>query len=1558
MSLSCNNNNAKNHNKKDWNAVVSPMDVGKDGSAAYARILENNSDTFIFEIYLIDPETGREVVEFISPNLRSNEKGDKGDPGEKGDRGPEGPRGPEGQKGEKGLTGDTGPEGPRGDRGYTGDPGIPGNHGPDGPPGQTGATPNLRVGDVISLPEFANAWVTITGTKENPYVSFGIPQGVTGETGPRGKGLEIKYNWASQSEQDATTDMEENDLGLRTDTTHMYIYTSLGWVDLGPVEMGPPGEDGESPRLHVDGTYTTEPGTNATVNIDNTDPLNPGLTFNIPRGNEGPVGITPQIDIGEVWTGTPGGRAYASMHGPVDHRYLDLEIPQGPVGPKGDNGDAKDIIIQDTATLPYDLAAYVTELQTDTEARLSFGIPQGRPGRPGERGIDGPKGDTGDAGAIRAVHSSTGLPGSQASVYNSGTMQNAELWFQIPAGVPGEPGEGVVIDGVSAQSIPYDLEAWARNGTSEPGHLILEMGIPVGHPGTPGKPGKDGEPGVGIPEGGTVGQILVKNSENDYDTVWIDNTGGGGGGGGGAVDSVNNLDPSIQVYPTIGNVRIGTRVSPDSKNLLRITNDGLFVDNPLPANVIQNVVPQNASMQAETLGHQAFVGVNVSPQDTNALYLADDGLYVPVQSASGVLTVTGTDTNSTGITISPTTGNPVVSVNVKMSADPANALTIKDDGLFVPSSETTGIQTISTLETNSTTMELVRVADNVQISTSVRLKSDPTNMLKADADGMWVDPMDAAVTSVTAANTGVIITPEEGLKDVTVGVRKSAQENNALQILTDGLFVPVQSGGGGGGAVDSVAALDGSVTVNPTIGNVFITANKSADAGNMIEKRSDGFYMANPVPEDVVENITAGDGTMTVATTGHNVTVRAKLDTASDNSLIVGPSGGLYVRASQSGAAVSSVAVTDSNSLDLSVSPATGDVNITGGVKVSTDANNALSIRGNGLYVPTSDTSGITSITVMPSPSIDMTAQTNGGAVTLASAVNVSATTGNLLTTQVDGLFVAKPTSDVTSVTAFDGSIVTSPVNGTGAVQVRAQRSNQAGNQLQIVADGLFVPESAAVTGVSSVSAGDATLTISPTVGDVKAIVRIDPDSTNALDLRANGLYVAPPEIEPTDVPVKGITNADQSVTVTSNANDIFSIGAKLSTSANNALTVAADGLYVPAAEASGVQSISGQLPITVTGNADTPQIGLAIDPNQSNMISVSSSGLLVAAIGKTNKAITTGVSAISNIATIEATLLVSPDAGNGLVVRDNGVYVPDSSTSSTVFEPTQFSGDGTGASPITLRNIADSANTITVGGDGVTSAVLRTAAAGLHILPTGTNFVTNNTITKTANGGGDSGTLPTAVVTSGATANDIVVAARVTDGLVDSTKTIHTLPVANGGTGVTDAAGIRGILGVGRTNVWSIANSSTHTTSSTNWEQITGGTYSVSNAYGAAIITIAATTNSWHITNNISGTVTVAISGSAGIHCNETTGLAGMRTCLSRNTTLGTAVGTIVGIEGMTHLVDGKCAASTPVVGVFNIPSGGEVYLQRWARNVQNASQVVLDSLPFHAVITAYEHF
>jgi len=69
----------------------------------------------------------------------------------------------------------------------------------------------------------------------------------------------------------------------------------------------------------------------------------------------------------------------------------------------------------------------------------------------------------------------------------------------------------------------WDGFAWSSLGT---------LAGPQGPTGATGAAGADGADGVGVDAGGTTGQVLAKASNTDYDTEWVDQTGGGGTPGG------------------------------------------------------------------------------------------------------------------------------------------------------------------------------------------------------------------------------------------------------------------------------------------------------------------------------------------------------------------------------------------------------------------------------------------------------------------------------------------------------------------------------------------------------------------------------------------------------------------------------------------------------------------------------------------------------------------------------------------------------------------------------------------------------------------------------------------------------------------------------------------------------------------------------------------------------------------------------------------------------------------------------------------------------------------
>lgn len=65
-------------------------------------------------------------------------------------------------------------------------PGTPGPVGPQGPAGENGITPNIQIGNVMTVPSNQQAVVIRRGTDENPIFDFSIPQGAAGADGADG----------------------------------------------------------------------------------------------------------------------------------------------------------------------------------------------------------------------------------------------------------------------------------------------------------------------------------------------------------------------------------------------------------------------------------------------------------------------------------------------------------------------------------------------------------------------------------------------------------------------------------------------------------------------------------------------------------------------------------------------------------------------------------------------------------------------------------------------------------------------------------------------------------------------------------------------------------------------------------------------------------------------------------------------------------------------------------------------------------------------------------------------------------------------------------------------------------------------------------------------------------------------------------------------------------------------------------------------------------------------------------------------------------------------------
>lgn len=145
----------------------------------------------------------------------------------------------------------------------------------------------------------------------------------------------------------------------------------------------------------------------------------------------------------------------------------------------------------------------VTVVRSGTDAAPNFDFNfvnlKGADGTPGAQGPQGLTGATGPAGA-QGPRGFTGATGATG-----------------PAGADGYS------PAVSVTDIPGGHRVTITDETHPLGISFDVMDGIDGQDGSPGPQGPQGQPGAGVPEGGTVGQILTKASAVDYDSEWMDN---------------------------------------------------------------------------------------------------------------------------------------------------------------------------------------------------------------------------------------------------------------------------------------------------------------------------------------------------------------------------------------------------------------------------------------------------------------------------------------------------------------------------------------------------------------------------------------------------------------------------------------------------------------------------------------------------------------------------------------------------------------------------------------------------------------------------------------------------------------------------------------------------------------------------------------------------------------------------------------------------------------------------------------------------------------------------
>lgn len=108
----------------------------------------------------------------------------------------------------------------------------------------------------------------------------------------------------------------------------------------------------------------------------------------------------------------------------------------------------------------------------------------------------------------------------QFTVDDSTFIWDGTVWNALSGpGLAGPQGDAATIAvGAVTTGSPSTPASVTNVGTS--GAAIFDFVIPKGDTGDTGPAGTNGTNGVGVPTGGTTGQVLSKASNTNYDTQW------------------------------------------------------------------------------------------------------------------------------------------------------------------------------------------------------------------------------------------------------------------------------------------------------------------------------------------------------------------------------------------------------------------------------------------------------------------------------------------------------------------------------------------------------------------------------------------------------------------------------------------------------------------------------------------------------------------------------------------------------------------------------------------------------------------------------------------------------------------------------------------------------------------------------------------------------------------------------------------------------------------------------------------------------------------------------
>ena len=266
----------------------------------------------------------------------------------------------------------------------------------------------------------------------------------------------------------------------------------------------------------------------------------------------------------------------------------------------------------------------------------------------------------------------------------------------------------------------------------------INVGEVKGEKGDSGRDGNTGSNGIGVPTGGTTGQVLAKSTNADYETEWIS----GGGGGSGTVTSVE--------------ATAGTGISVTGSP---ITTSGTLV--------ITNTAPDQ-TVALTGAGTTAITGTY-----PNFTVTSNDAYTGTVTSVGGTgtvsgLTLSGTVTSSGNLTLGGAiTGFATSGANTNLTSV---ALT-------------TG--TISTIPTNNTDIVNKQYAD--AIASGIHFHEAVSLATTAALPANTYNNGTSGVGATLTANANGVLSVDSTLTVVTERIlvkNEATQANNGVYVVT------------------------------------------------------------------------------------------------------------------------------------------------------------------------------------------------------------------------------------------------------------------------------------------------------------------------------------------------------------------------------------------------------------------------------------------------------------------------------------------------------------------------------------------------------------------------------------------------------------------------------------------------------------------------------------------------------------------------------------------------------------------------------------------------------